>query len=282
MAWNHKRLWTVAAVVIAATSVCLAMRLQYPDAIEVRIIGRTNDYTGQVHVYYQIVNWTTNSMIFGLAGVETRTGSGWQKASSQAAQPELRVNRVLFGLSALTVHVLAPPEGSAVRAVLEFERPDGALQVKLRSLGRRLGLPRRIVEPGPSVFNTGGGVPYRSLRLPPLETPGGPFYLAAEPPSLPPEPTVGNLVIRRQAARVVLRMYQTICGSELAVDVAPAVLDRPVTVYPGRNVTEAEAPELIAAALREQAGIILMRKDSNHVTATYETSQAARTKRPGL
>jgi len=168
-----------------------------------------------------------------------------------------------------------------VRGQLQYEKDYSPLKRKMRTLARRAGLPPRFWAPLGSVF--GDTVPFGVIRLPQVETFGHPFLLATTAegvwPDPPFEPPRHNFSIRGNPASA-LDLYRTLSGAEVKVDPSVSLYGEKITVEPNHDIREAsEGIRLIEDALREQAGIVVTRRDSNRVTFSYNEGAKLRAQR---
>jgi hypothetical protein len=98
-------------------------------------------------------------------------------------------------------------------------------------------------------------------------------------PDPPFEPPRHNFSIRGNPASA-LDLYRTLSGAEVKVDPSVSLYGEKITVEPNHDIHEAsEGIRLIEDALREQAGIVVTRRDSNRVTFTYNEGAKLKTQR---
>jgi hypothetical protein len=169
------------------------------------------------------------------------------------------------------VRVVAGAGDTAVRGVVEYERDDSPLAVKLKALARRAGLPRRLWVPPDTLF---GEHPFGVIQLPEIETTGRPFMLATTAEGVWPAPAFvppsHNLSIRGNPA-AVLEVYRALSRAEVKVDSSVSLYGPNIAVEPNHDVVDvSEAIHLIEEALREQGGIVVTQRGSNSVSFTWE------------
>ena len=124
---------------IAFVIVCLSVSSRDSQSLAVRLVGRTNDAAGVLHIVCEITNMQRRPVNFALRALETRTESGWHRASNHRAQPRSSAT-YLLGRSATNIAIVAPPEGEAVRGWLMYARVDGAIKSGIVRLFRAVGL----------------------------------------------------------------------------------------------------------------------------------------------
>lgn len=251
-----------------------------PADFGARVIGRTNDASGQLQIIYEVTNRTSKDIVFALASVATRSATGWRVVEKRE-QPEMHVSRMLARQSATAVRMITRPGDAAVRGQLQYQQDDSPLRRKMKMLARRAGLPLRLWASPGSVW--GDAIPFGVIPLPEAETSGHPFLLATTADGVWPEPSFApplhNFSIRGNPA-MVLDAYRTLSGAEVKVDPSVSLFGAKITVEPNHDIQEvSEGIRLIEDALREQAGIVITRRDSNRVTFTYNEGAKLKTQR---
>jgi len=138
-----------------------------PSDFAVRVVGRTNDALGQVHVFYELTNMTAREPSLVLADIEAKTETGWHRASNSKLQQERGKCRFVYAASNAVIHIVAPPEGTAVRGEVQYAKRNFC--DKLRWQIYRWGFPMH--------FRAGSvlGEEYRTLPLPEVQKSGDPF-----------------------------------------------------------------------------------------------------------
>ena len=262
-------------IVLAAGAGALALRSIGPPDFGVRIIGRTNDTTGQLQVIYEVTNRTSRDVVFALASAATRTVAGW-RAAPKEEQREMQISRMLARRTATAVHIVARVGDLAVRGQVQYEKADTPARRRLKMLARRMGLPHRFWASVGSVF--GDAVPFGVIRLPAVETSGESFLLATtaegvwpRPPFTPP---AHNFSLRGNPA-FVLDQYRALSRAQVKVTPSVSLFSPEITVEADHNLEDlSEGIHLIEDALREQAGIVVTQRGSNSVTFTTGPKRA--------
>ena len=172
-------------VVVAFGLAWLALRSPGPPAFGVRVVGRTNDTTGQFQVFYEITNRTSGDVTFALASAATRTVAGW-RAASKEEQRGMQISRMLGRRTAAAVRIVARSGDLAVRGQVQYEKQDTPLKRRMKMLARRAGLPCRLWASVGSVW--GDAIPFGVVRLPAVETSGKPFLLPTTAEGVWPRP----------------------------------------------------------------------------------------------
>jgi hypothetical protein len=164
------KLWLFSGFLVFATVVAVTTaRRPSPAEFAVRVVGRTNDAMGQLHLYYEITNITARELHLALAEIEAKTETGWHQASNSQLQEERGKSRYLYATSNAVIHIVAPAEGSAVRGEAHYAKRN--LWDKFRWQVYCWGLPMHFcVSP---VL----GEEYRALPLPEVQKSGDPFLI---------------------------------------------------------------------------------------------------------
>jgi hypothetical protein len=140
-----------------------------PPDFAVHVVGRTNDALGQVHVFYELTNMKARERSLVLAEVEAKTETGWQRASNSKLQQERGKSRFVYAASNAVIHIVAPPEGTAVRGEVQYAKRN--FIDKIRWQFYRWGFP--------TDFRAGSvlGEEYSTLPLPEVQKSGDPFLI---------------------------------------------------------------------------------------------------------
>lgn len=266
-------------MVVAVGLGWLALRSIGPADFGVRVIGRTNDTTGQLQIIYEITNRTGKDVSFALASADLRTAAGWRAAPKQE-QRELEISRMLARRTATAVRITARAGDLAARGRVQYEKEDTPLVKKVNWLARRMGLPHRFWASVGSVW--GEGIPVGVIRLPAVQTSGQPFLLATTAEGVWPRPftpPARNFSVHNRPA-AVLDLYRAFSRAEVKVMPSVSLHGAEITIEPDHNVYDAsEAIHLIEDALREQAGIVVAERSSNSVTFTWDERAKLKTSR---
>jgi len=265
---------------VAAGVGWVALRSVGPPDFGVRVVGRTNDTTGQLQVIYEVTNRTSRDVTFALASAATRTVAGW-RAASKEEQRELHISRMLGRRTAAAVRIVARSGDLAVRGQVQYEKEDAPLKQRMRMLARSMGLPHRFWASALSVW--GDGVPVGVIRLPAVETSGKSFLLATSAegvwPRPPFKPPAHNFSLQGNPG-FILDQYRKMSRSEVKVEASVGLHGPAVTVEPNHDVWDiSEGIHLIEDALREQAGIVVAERSSNSVTFTWDERAQLKTSR---
>jgi hypothetical protein len=164
------KLWLFSGFFVFATVVAVTTFIRPSQSdFAVRVVGRTNDTAGQLHVFYELTNSTARNIRLALADLEARTETGWQQASNSRLQLERGISRLLYATSSAVVHIVAPSEGIAVRGRVEYAKRN--LLDKFRWQLYCLGVPMH--------FRTSPvlGEEYGTLLLPEVQKSGDPFLI---------------------------------------------------------------------------------------------------------
>jgi hypothetical protein len=262
-------------LVVAVGVGALALRSIGPPDFGVRVIGRTNDTTGQLQVIYEVTNRTNRDVEFALASAATRTVAGWRVAPKEE-QREMQISRMLARGTATAVRIVARAGDLTVQGQVQYEKEDTPVRRKMKMLARRMGLPYRFWASVGSVF--GDAIPFGVIRLPAVETSGESFLLATtaegvwpRPPFTPP---AHNFSLRGNPA-FVLDQYRALSRAEVRVTPSVSLFGPEITVEADHNLQDlSEGIHLIEDALREQAGIVVTQRGSNSVTFTTGPNRA--------
>lgn len=274
----HRCLLLCSLVVVAFGLAWLALRSPGLPVFGVRFIGRTNDTTGQLQVFYEITNRTSN-VTLALGSAATRTVTGW-RAASKEEQREMEICRVLGRRTAAAVRIIARSGDLAVRGQVQYEKQDTPLKKRMKMLARRVGLPHGLWASVGSVW--GDAIPFGVIRLPAVETFGKPFLLATTAEGVWPRPftpPAHNFSVRNKPVHV-LDLYRQFSRAEVKVTPSVSLYGAEITIEPDHNIYDAsEAIHLIEDALREQAGIVVCERSSNSVTFTWDEKAKLKTAR---
>jgi hypothetical protein len=275
----RKLLFYALLVVLAVSIGWFTIRSVDPAEFGVRVIGRTNDTTGQFQVIYEITNRTTRDVTFALGSAATRNVAGWRAASKQE-QREMQISRMLGSRRAEAVRIVARSGDLAVRGQVQYEKQDTPLKKRVKMLARRMGLPYRLWASVGSVW--GDAIPFGVIRLPSVETSGKPFLLPTTAEGVWPRPftpPAHNFSVHNRPA-AVLDLYRAFSRAEVKVTPSVSLYGAEITIEPDHNVYDAsEAIHLIEDALREQARIVVAERSSNSVTFTWDERATLKTSR---
>ena len=266
-------------LILAVSVGWVILRSTDPPEFGVRVIGRTNDTTGQLQIIYEITNRTSRDVTFALASAATRTLAGW-RAASKEEQRHMEISRMLGRRTTAAVWIVARSGDLAVRGRVQYEKQDTPLKKKMKMLARRVGLPSRLWASVGSVW--GDAIPFGVIRLPAVETSGKPFLLATTAEGVWPRPftpPAHNFSVRNMPVHV-LDLYRQFSRAEVKVTPSVSLYGAEITIEPDHNINDAsEAIRLIEDALREQAGIVVSERSSNSVTFTWDEKAKLKTSR---
>jgi hypothetical protein len=182
-----RKLWLFSWVLLLLVVITIAT-LAWPtsDHYAVRVVGRTNDVTGQLHIFYELTNMTPRGVNLTLADIEAKIATGWHQASNNRRQQQRGKTRSLDANSTVVIHIVAPSEASAVRGEVQYAYRN--LTDKFRWQLYRLGFPQK--------FRVGSvlGEEYGSLPLPEVQTAGTSFLLIPIREELPRAPEPGHIL----------------------------------------------------------------------------------------
>jgi len=285
-----KFLWLlVPAAALAVLLIVVCVGSSGPGRISARLVGRTLDPTGQVHIVYEITNGTSSTLELRITELQERhERTGWwdvrdrrpsvwlpaqfiEKTAGVVQNPD---QVFLGGGSAVRLEFLAPRspgQGLAVRGKLWHIKIERKVVTEARSLASRFGLPRRwLMLPKPGVTD-----------LPEAEL--ADFALSAAPPS--PETSVplgppalpiawprseqilpaGAIVLRQTNLRRVLDIYADLAGAPLEIDPRVRDLNAQIRFESTQSLSRSDAIRLLGQAMQDQAGIVIKPTAKNRI-----------------
>ncbi len=276
-----KCLWWFVPIALAVLVIVLCVGSSGPGRISARLIGRTLDQTGQVHIVYEIRNGTSSTLELRITDLQERHGkTGWwkvrdrwpavwypdqfiEKTSGVVQNPD----QVFLGRgSAVRLEILAPwspSQGLAVRGKLWHIKIERKVVTEARSFTSRAGLPRRwLMWPKPGLTD----LPEAELAdvalsaappSPETSVPRGPPALPTAWPRSEQILPVGAIVLRQLDLQRVLDIYADLAGAPLEIDPRVRVLNAQITYESTQSLARSDAIRLLGQAMQDQAGIVI-------------------------
>jgi len=278
--------WFVLLALILATAV-IVVAPGKTGGISVRQVVRTNEARGQAHVSFEIANETHSPLEFMIVAFESRhERTGWWPVSGKKTwylEPtagHLQSDGLRGSLNAQSAgqlefvpswipHFRGDIDRLPTRVRIKYGKVEGQFLVTLKSLGRRLGLPRQWLKPIATVWIAPPETPATPAHPPPpaVVPVRVPPEVPVPVPSPPSEQKFAASLIRLQNTdlQTVLDIYADLAGAQLEID--PPVRERQsrVTLETTEPLTRTEAVHLMEKALQEQAGLMATHLDNKRI-----------------